>query len=259
MSRPIGVFDSGLGGLTVLKSLVQSFPSENFIYLGDTARLPYGSKSPKTIYNYLYQNINYLRKFDIKGAIVACNSASSVLRPEEFKDLPVVGVIEAGTKAALNATQNKRIGVIGTRATIGFGAYQELLKQLDDQVEIFAQACPLFVPLVEEGLTHDPLTNLICFRYLKNLVDQQIDTLILGCTHYPLLKPAMARVLGPNIQMIDSADAIAELVGEGWSLSRQTGEGSVQVLCTDTTDHFKQMAGLILDTIKIDEFEKVDL
>lgn len=260
MSGAIGVFDSGLGGLTVLKSLMSALPNEDFIYLGDTARLPYGAKSPQTIQLYLKQNIEFLKKYNVKAIVVACNSASSVLRQESYTELPVWGVIEPGAMAALKQTKNKKVAVIGTRATISQSSYVESLNRLDKNIEVFQQACPLFVPLVEEGLYEDPLTNLIVYRYLNPLKQVQADTLVLGCTHYPLLKKAIQKVMGPEVALIDSASVIAQqLLSHFPQDNKQDHTQQVQILCTDTTPQFQAMVNLVIGQDDFMTIQKVDI
>ncbi|MEZ4871088.1 MAG: glutamate racemase [Bdellovibrionales bacterium] len=258
--QPIAVFDSGLGGLTVLQTLRHQWPKENYIYLGDTARLPYGTKSADTIRNYLYQNVNYLKQYNPKAIIVACNSASSVLRSGEFSDVPVYGVIEPTIELAASLTNNQRIGVIGTRATITQKTYADKLIEKNPQLQVFQQSCPLFVPLVEEGLFEDPITNLIVYRYVHQLVQANIDTLILGCTHYPLLYKAIQKVTGSDIALVDPAVAIAQYLQSVLPLNSNILEkGSLHLLCTDTAHHFKMQADSILGIGEIGGIEKIDL
>ena len=187
-NAPIGVFDSGVGGLTVAREIMRQLPEERLIYFGDTARLPYGNKSKKTIIRYSEQIIRFLRTKEVKAIVVACNTASSYALDEVRKmvDVPIIGVINAGARAAVSATKNGKIGVIGTEGTINSGTYAEVLKEMKPGTEVFGRACPLFVPLVEEGLLHDTVTDEIASRYLSVLKEKYIDTLVLGCTHYPL-------------------------------------------------------------------------
>lgn len=256
---PIGLFDSGIGGLTVLKSVRDQLPHENFIYLGDTARLPYGSKSPDTIARYLHQNINFLVDRGVKSVVVACNSASSVLvgRTDLTFAVPVYNVIEPGAQVALDTTKTKRIGVLGTRATIAGGAYQSAIKKIDPSAEVFAQACPLLVPLVEEGWDNDPITNLVVYRYLQPLVAQKVDTIILGCTHYPFLREAISRVTGPGVQLVDSAQAIAQLLHEN-SIA-DGNEGQIELLVTDSSPSFQEVAMRLMAPHKLPPLQQIDL
>lgn len=258
MSGAIGVFDSGLGGLTVLKSLMSALPNEDFVYLGDTARLPYGAKSPQTIQLYLKQNIEFLKNYNVKAIVVACNSASSVLKQESFTELPVWGVIEPGAMAALRATKNKKVAVIGTRATISQASYVEALQRLDKNIEVFQQACPLFVPIVEEGLYDDPLTNLIVYRYLNPLRTVDVDTLILGCTHYPLLKTPIKKAL-PFVELIDSSKVIAEQLKSHFPQTEMEHTQKVEILCTDSTPQFQAMVNLVIGGDNFMAIQKVDI
>jgi len=213
-NRPIGVFDSGIGGLTVLKEIVKEMPSEGTIYLGDTARVPYGVRSPETVIRYSLENTRFLFSRDIKFLVVACNTASSVSldKIKNTVPIPVIGVIEPGAKAAVRATKSKRIGIIGTEATVQSNSYTALIKTMDRDVEVSGLACPLFVPLVEEGWTDGEITTLIAEKYLKEMKEKDIDTLVLGCTHYPLLKKAISKVMGKNVNLIDSAVEVAKEV-----------------------------------------------
>lgn len=212
IDRPIGVFDSGLGGLTVLRELQARLPAEDLIYFGDTARVPYGTKGARTVQAFAWQDARFLLGLGVKLVIVACNTASAFALDDLAARLPVpvLGVIEPGVAAALAASRGGPIGVIGTRGTIASGRYQTGLSVHLDPARIFARPCPLFVPLAEEGLTEHPLTDLTCGEYLTELRDAGVDTLILGCTHYPLLKPAIARFMGPHVVLVDSAEALAD-------------------------------------------------
>lgn len=211
---PIGIFDSGIGGLTVMREITDLLPGENTIYLGDTARVPYGSKSKETVERYSFEVASFLLKSNIKMLVAACNTASAYAVADLKKrlDIPVIGVIEPGSRAAVAATINNRIGVIGTEGTIRSGAYSSAIKLINPDVEAFVKACPLFVPLVEEGWADDPVTRLVAERYLAELRDSGIDTLVLGCTHYPLLKSTISSVMGPSVRLIDSAASTAEEV-----------------------------------------------
>ena len=210
--KPIGIFDSGIGGLTVVKELLRQLPGENTIYFGDTARVPYGTKSERTVIKFSLQNSRFLARFRIKLLIVACNTASAVsldaLR-QEFS-FPVMGVIEPGVRAALQLTKNRRIGIIGTEATIASRAYIKLIEKIDPSARIFSRVCSLLVPLVEEGWLREEITTAVVRKYLGSLKKESVDSLILGCTHYPLLKPLIQREMG-KVVLIDSAkEVIAE-------------------------------------------------
>lgn len=209
---PIGVFDSGVGGLTVVRALMERLPFENIIYFGDTARLPYGVKSVETICRFAGQITEFLLKQRVKLLIVACNTMAAVALEviSQRSPVPVLDVIDAGAKAAVTATRKKYVGVIGTPATINSNAYARAIHDRDSHIRIFSQACPLFVPLVEEGWLDHPVTRLTALEYLKPVVCHEIDTLVLGCTHYPLLKPLLQDLLGDRIVLVDSAEAMAE-------------------------------------------------
>lgn len=263
-TRPIGVFDSGIGGLTVLKELALQFPHENFLYLGDTARLPYGSKSPQTIRKYSEQNIQFLKKQDVKAIVIACNTASTQFTEHDFEGLPVYNVIEPGSQRALEVSPTGRIGVLGTRATVNSQAYTKKILELNSKAQVFDQACPLFVPLAEEGWDSDPVTNLIVFRYLSPLLQNHIDTLILGCTHYPILKNSIARVTGSSIELVDSGEAIARWLEKDFSqgrLNKNVSQNSrhIDIMTTDHSAHFTEVAHRILKPVKADSFKVVDL
>lgn len=263
-NRPIGVFDSGIGGLTVLKELAHQFPHESFIYLGDTARLPYGSKSADTIRKYSEQNIQFLKKQDVKALVIACNSASTQVQETEIEGLPIYNVITPGAQRALSMSASKRIGVLGTRATIGSQAYTKKIKELDPQAHVFSQACPLFVPLAEEGWDQDPITNLIVFRHLQEIMQHQIDVLILGCTHYPILKNSIARVTGSSVELVDSGEAIADWLKQDFQSGRiKPADGKesrfIHVLTTDASTHFNELGARILRPEKADEFILVNI
>jgi glutamate racemase len=247
-SRPIGVFDSGIGGLTVVKALQDLLPNENVFYVGDTARLPYGSKSAETVTRYSLEMAGLLVQENAKVVVVACNTASSVALPGLQKSLsvPVIGVIEPGARAAVAATQNSHIGVVGTRATIGSGSYEKALRALKADLRVSSRACPLLVPLIEEGLCEDEVTDQVIGRYLEPLVADGIDTLVLGCTHYPLLTGAIARVLRRQIMIVDSAQncarAVEQLLDEQTLRAPPLNPGRLQVTLTDAADNFLNIA-----------------
>ncbi|MBX2990432.1 MAG: glutamate racemase [Bacteroidetes bacterium] len=210
-SKPIGVFDSGIGGLTVVRALTHRLPHENIVYFGDTARVPYGPKSPQVIREYAAQDVGFLTSRDVKMIVIACNTVSGVALDVVMKHakVPVVGVILPGADAAVAASKKKRIGVIGTIATVNSKAYVHAIRLLDKEMEVFSQACPLFVPLAEEGWTHHAVTGLVAKEYLFPLKLEKIDTLILGCTHYPILKDAIKAAVDGSVTLIDSGEATA--------------------------------------------------
>lgn len=207
MDRPIGVFDSGIGGLTVVRALLRRLPQEDIVYFGDTARVPYGTKSRETIVRFSLQDVAFLQRFHVKLIVVACNTASSLALPTLQRRVaaPIIGVLEPGARAAVAATRCGRIGVIGTPSTIASQAYEQAVHRLNRSVRVYSQECPLFVPLAEEGWADDPVTETVARRYLTPLLRRRIDTLILGCTHYPLLKTIIARVMGRAVHLVDSA------------------------------------------------------
>jgi glutamate racemase len=246
--KPIGVFDSGIGGLTVVKALREVLPSENIFYLGDTARVPYGNKSAETVERYALELAKMLIAENAKLIVVACNTVSSVAIPKLRANVsvPVIGVIEPGANAAIAMTRNRHVGVIGTRATIRSGAYENALRALNIHVRVTSVACPLLVPLIEEGLLDDKLTDLTIERYLNPVAADGIDTLVLGCTHYPLLTNAIARSLGDKIQIVDSAmncaRAVKDLLDRQSLASATTNVGKLDVALTDDADHFLSIA-----------------
>jgi glutamate racemase len=264
MKQSIGIFDSGLGGLTVLKVLAQKFPQESFCYLGDIARLPYGNKSPETIRKYGLQILRFLKSQNVKALVIACNSASTVfLGEEQFEGIPLLNVIGPGSAAALRVTAEKRIAVLGTSATIRSGAYRTTLNNLDPSAQVIEQACPLFVPLVEEGLVDDPITKLIAERYLKTIIEEKFQTVILGCTHYPVLASDLKKVLGPQVKLIESGDVLAEQLDQLFFSQRlkKSDECSrqIRVCITDLTDHFESLAEKLMMPYPIGLLEKVVL
>jgi len=239
----IGVFDSGIGGLTVLHQILLALPNENTVYLGDTARAPYGTKSVETVLRYSFENSEFLIEKNVKMVVVACNTSTAIALEnlKEKLSVPVIGVIGPGVRRAVKTTQNKKIGVIGTEATIQSGAYTRALKALEPAIEVYSRACPLFVPLVEEGWTDNEVVDRTVEAYLGSLKQSGIDTLILGCTHYPLLKRAIRRFLGSGVRLVDSAE---ETAGEVRSMlkkdgmARRNGKGVHSFFVTDAPDRF---------------------
>ena len=259
----IGVFDSGVGGLTVLKELAMHFPNEDFLYLGDTARLPYGTKSPETIRQYSEQILNFLTSQQVDALVIACNTASSQVPEKEWQGLPVFNVIEPGAEFAVQTSPSQRIGVLGTRALVASDAYRKEILKISASAQVFSQSCPLFVPLAEEGWLEDPITNLIAYRYLQPLLESQIDTLIMGCTHYPLLKTSIQRACGPHVTLVDSGKALALQLEKAFQDKRlqakQPGPGDIHIQATDFSPHTQALASQILSPLKVSSFEIVHL
>ncbi len=249
-SGPIGIFDSGVGGLTVLKALRERMPDEQYLYLGDTARLPYGTKTSDTVRRYALNAAAQLNRHRVKLLVVACNTASSFALDEvaAASPVPVVGVVQPGARAALFTGADK-IGVIGTEGTVRSAAYQTALAGLGPAVEVRALPCPLFVPLAEEGWGDHPVTDQIARHYLTPLLEWGAQTMILGCTHYPLLRPSLHRVVGPNVNLVDSASAVAEAVISDHAELIDTSHGNrgdVHIQLTDASDRFLRITNAIL-------------
>ncbi len=247
MNQPIGIFDSGIGGLTVLKETRRELPNEHIIYFGDTAHLPYGTKSKETITKFSMDNVRFLQGFEVKIVIVACNTASS-LSLDDLKEsfsMPVIGVIEPGAKQAVQTTKTGRVGVIGTKATIGSGAYEACLKKLDPKVKVYSQACPLFVPFVEEGWLDGEVVEKVAKIYLEPIRSFGVDTLILGCTHYPLLTEVIQKTIGKNVRLVNSAEETAKEARkllESLNLrgaSGRNGEPETQFYVSDEPEQFR--------------------
>ncbi len=260
--RPIGIFDSGVGGLTVVKQVLKELPNENIVYFGDTARVPYGTKSRETITHFAMQDVRFLLSFNVKAIIVACNSVSSnsidILK-RKF-DLPIIGVIEAGAKAACQYTKKGRIGVIGTDATIESNSYQRHIEETCSIKDIRARSCPLFVPLAEEGFTRGKIPEMIAQKYLSDMKKEKIDTLILGCTHYPLLASTIQGIMGDNVKLVDPGIEVAKEVKkylfEHELFNDSPYQGSSKYYLSDIPRHFEKVAenflgGAIPSPIKV--------
>ncbi len=247
----IGVFDSGIGGLTVLKELLARLPGESFVYFGDTARVPYGTKSVETVLKFSRENVTFLLDLSVKFIVVACNTVSAAAVPrlqKEFR-IPIVGVIEPGARAAVKVSKTSRIGVIGTAGTIRSGAYQREIQSLSPRAEVFAKACPLFVPLVEEGWVDTPVTQAAANAYLAEFEKHDIDALVLGCTHYPLLRGVIGRAVGEGVVLVDSAVETAMEVERSLDkLGLRNGDGKEDftVFLSDIAPDFKHVAERIL-------------
>lgn len=256
-NRPIGVFDSGVGGLTVAREIMRQLPNERIVYFGDTARVPYGSKSQATITKFSKQITRFLQTQGVKAIVVACNSASAcaVEALEKEVDLPIIDVVRPGAKAAARVTRNGRIGVIATEATVGSGIYSRYIKEYNPKIEVLSKACPLFVPLVEEGLWEDPVTDEIAGRYLAELIDIGIDTLILGCTHYPIIRAAIGKIMGDRVTLVNPAYETAlelqrHLQEKGLESRHRPGLGTgaelYRFFVSDAADKFQKFANSIL-------------
>ncbi len=262
--KPIGVFDSGIGGLTVVKRVASTLPKENIVYFGDTARVPYGSKSNSTVIEYALQDAKFLINKNVKAIVVACNTVSSVALNELRNNfnVPIIGMIEPGSKSATAETKNGRIGVIGTRATINNKAYSKEINKIEPKIKVFEKACPLFVPLAEEGWVKHKATYNIAEEYLKELRDLKIDTLVLGCTHYPILTEVIQEVIGENVKLIDSGIASAEVVDKELDRidlhTNKFSNGNQDFFVSDIPVKFKEVAELFLGK-EVNQIQKVDL
>lgn len=267
---PIGVFDSGVGGLTVAREIMRQMPKERIIYFGDTARVPYGTKSKETVTRFSKQIARFLQSHQVKTIVVACNTASAyaIEDLEAELDIPVIGVVKPGARMAADVTRNGKIGVIATEGTIGSGLYSKYIKSLREDATIYGKACPLFVPLVEEGLWEDPVTVEIARRYLTELIDLDIDTLILGCTHYPLIRSTIGSIMGEGVTLVnpayETAVALKKLLAEKNLINEVTpplGSNPYQFYVSDGAEKFKQFANSIIKygilsakTINIEEY-----
>ncbi len=263
-NRPIGVFDSGLGGLSCVKELMRIMPGEDVIYFGDTGRVPYGSRSQETLMKYVRQDIRFLRSFDIKMIIIACGTASSAVLPwiGNELDIQIMGVVEPASKYAVDTTKTGRIGVLGTSATVKYGKYVEDIKKLKSDAEIFQKACPMFVPLVENGYAESNVTDIIANEYLEEMKDKNIDTLILGCTHYPLLKKKIQKIMGDEVVLIDSGAAAANSAFE-WLRSKDMMNnkqiGEYRYFVSDSTEDFAKLGSMFLSKPICENVEKIDI
>ncbi len=254
-NAPIGVFDSGVGGLTVMKEIMHQIPNEKIIYFGDTARVPYGNKSKDTVLRFSRQIVRFLRTQEVKAIVIACNTASAYALPDIEKeiDIPIIGVVRPGAKVAAQVTQNGKVGVIATEGTINSHIYADYIKEINAQAAVIGKACPLFVPLAEEGLWEDPVTDEIARRYLAELIDIGIDTLILGCTHYPLIRNTIGRIMGDQVTLVnpayETARELKELLQEKDLLNDEThrlGEEQYRFFVSDGADKFKTFANSII-------------
>lgn len=252
---PIGVFDSGVGGLTVAREIMRQIPNERLVYFGDTARVPYGNKSKETVTKYSRQIVRFLQTQKVKAIVVACNTASAYALEEIEKelDIPVIGVVKPGARVAAEATRNQKVGVIATAGTIQSHIYTDYIQGIQSDIQVIGKACPLFVPLVEEGLLEDPVTEEIATRYLNELKDIDIDTLILGCTHYPLIRSTVGRIMGEGVTLVnpayETARELKSLLEKEGLLNPSTqrlGTNQYQFFVSDGADKFKTFANSIL-------------
>ena len=261
---PIGIFDSGVGGLTVFRALERRLPNESLIYLGDTARVPYGTRSPETVKRYAIEDAGFIRSLNVKAIVIACNtvSATAADRLREVFDVPVIGVIRPGARRAVAATRSGYVGVIATEGTIASGAYERAMLALNARLEVISRACPLFVPLAEEGWIDHPVTRQVAEEYLAALRSSRVDTLVLGCTHYPILRPLIDEVMGDHIAFIDSGEAVADEVArllEERDLVRHPSEPRTeQFYVTDAAVRFRRVAELFLGR-PLESVETVEL
>ncbi|RDY26187.1 glutamate racemase [Romboutsia weinsteinii] len=262
--RPIGVFDSGLGGLTVLKEITKILPNENIVYFGDTARVPYGPRSKETVMKYTFQAINFLLSKNVKAIVIACNTATARCLKEanEKYNIPIIGVIEAGARTAAYSTKNKIVGVIGTEGTINSKAYNHEIEKIDKNIQIVDKACPLFVPIVEEGWSNTDVATLTAKRYLEDLTKEGIDSLVLGCTHYPLLKRTIGEVVGERIKLVNPAKETAKdlkQILENNSITKESDEPvSYEYYVSDVPGRFAAIAEEFLNG-KIENVKNVEI
>ena len=262
-NRPIGVFDSGIGGLTVVSSVVKALPNEDIYYVGDTARVPYGNKSKKNIQKFSYQIANWLVKQNCKIIVVACNTVSSLALQKLKTDfsIPIIGVIEPAVNHAISSTANYNIGILGTQATIKSDAYKKCIISVNSNINIISQACPLFVPLVEEGWVHGKIPSSVASVYLKKIKDTNVDTVILGCTHYPLLKDIINKELGNKTRLIDSGESTANIVTSvlnNKKLRSKEKKGNIYCFVTDAPKSFDTFAEKLLKK-KMVKTKKIEL
>ena len=264
-NRYIGVFDSGLGGLTAVKEIMKELPNENIVYFGDTGRVPYGTRSEETIMKYVRDDIRFLQSFDVKMIVIACGTASSVALPaiKEECPVPIVGVVDATAYQAVRVTKNKKIGVIGTPGTIKSNSYVKLIQAHDSSIQIYKQACPLFVPIVENGHFNTPVTKLLVEEYLSDIRDAGVDTLILGCTHYPLLKDAIREYMGDSVALIDPGEEVVKYLKKKFNeddiCNSTPGENQYVYYVSDNKEGFAELGGIFLGQKINGQVNKIDI
>ncbi|MBE7046561.1 MAG: glutamate racemase [Ruminococcaceae bacterium] len=264
-NRYIGVFDSGVGGLTFVKELMKNLPDENIVYFGDTGRVPYGTRSADTIKKYAIDDMNFLMTHDIKAVVIACGTVSTVAIPtlRKIYNIPIIGVVDASAIAAVNATENNKIGIIGTIGTIKSGKYEQAIKEISPMMETASVACPMFVPLVENNMADTEASYLIAKDYLKPFVDMGVDTLILGCTHYPLLSNTIRKIMGDHVKLIDAGAATAHFVSEYLKnknmLSETREKEQYKFFVSDSVENFINVADKFLGRKIDDSVQKIDI
>lgn len=260
----IGVFDSGVGGLTVAREIIRQLPEESITYFGDTARVPYGSKSKDTIIRYSRQIIRFLKTKNVKAIVVACNTASAFALDtiEKEIDIPIIGVVKPGAKSAVESTKNKRIGIIGTEGTIKSELYTQYIRSIDPEITVVGKACPLFVPLVEEGMLHDSVTDEVASRYLESMKEENIDSLILGCTHYPLLRSTVGKIMGPEVNLVnpayETAISLDGLLRQNGIRADKDAKPEYEFYVSDAEEKFKEFANSIMP-LHIEKINQINI
>jgi len=263
-NRPIGIFDSGIGGLTVLKEVMEQLPNEDIVYFGDTARIPYGTKSKETVLKYAFQCIKFLLSKNIKAIVIACNTASAIALNDALKtfDVPIIGVIIPGANAAIEATKNNKIGVIGTTSTINSEAYQTRIRSLNKNAEVIGVACPLFVQIVEDGWEDTDVARIAAEKYLLELKEHNIDTLVLGCTHYPILRYTLSKVMGDKVSLVnpafETAKEVKNMLKEKDLLADNKEKVVYKYYVSDDPEKFRRVGGNIMNK-NIESIQKVDI
>ncbi|MGE4283936.1 MAG: glutamate racemase [Clostridia bacterium] len=264
-NRPIGVFDSGLGGLTAVKELMAQLPEESIVYFGDTGRVPYGTRSDETITKYVFQDIRFLLNFDIKLIIIACGTASSVALEKAQKefDIPIIGVVYPTAVSAVGKSLSAKIGVIGTQGTINSESYTRVIKELTPDAQTFSKACTLFVPLVENGYTENEVARLVAQEYLQPLKEQEVDTLIMGCTHYPLLEKTIAGIMGEKVTLVDpgaeTVKYVKQLLKEKDMLVQPDASAEYRYFVSDSVENFSRLGSVFLGQEITQSVEKIDI
>ena len=263
--RPIGVFDSGLGGLTAVKELINILPNETIVYFGDTGRVPYGTRSNSTIIKYVRQDIRFLLTHDVKAIVAACGTASSVALPHLYQEfnIPLIGVLEPVCQAATIATKNHKIGILGTPGTIRSGSYKKGIQQINPDFTVIEQACPMFVPLVENGYIDSEATYIIAREYLEPLISENVDTIILGCTHYPLLTKVITDIVGKDVSIInagfETANYTKQMLADSKLLSNRLAPGTCQYYVSDDVEKFSYLGGMFLEQKIPSDVTKIDI